>query len=302
MGIRGLGRVLDRCPTHVERLNTSPPGSASERIPTDPALSNLWVVVVVPVRGVDERRWFEAARAGDGHAREQLIENYMPLARHLARRYPRSSEPIEDLEQVACLALVRAFDGFDPARGTAFSSYAVPCISGAIKRHFRDHGWAVRVPRELQELALRIKLIDEERLAEIGRHPTVAELAEAAGVDVEAVLEAREAHHALQSESLDRPRGSDEDEDSSLVATLGQRDPELARVVDRAGLDGMLALLDERDRTIVELYYREELTQSEIGERLGYSQMHVSRLLRAAVARLEKIAPPAGHGVLDRAA
>jgi RNA polymerase sigma-B factor len=178
----------------------------------------------------------------------------------------------------------------------------VPCISGAIKRYFRDSVWAVRVPRELQELALRIKRLDEEHFAETGRHATAAELAEAADVDVEAVLEAREAHRALQSASLDRPRRGEEDEAGSLVDTLGERDPELARVVDRVGFDSMLASLDERDRLIVRLYYRDELTQAEIGDRLGYSQMHISRLLRAAVSRLETIGSSAELDPLDRAA
>ena len=232
---------------------------------------------------------FEAARAGDSAAREELVKRYMPLARHLARRYPRFSEPAEDLEQVACLALVKAVDGFDPSRGTGFSSYAVPCISGAIKRHFRDHGWAVRVPRELQLLALRIKRLDEERFAATGRHATVAELAEDADVDVDAVLEAREAHRALFSDSLDRPRHVEDDEAPALIDTLGDSDPALVQVLDSAALDSVLALLDERDRTLVELYYREELTQTEIGRRLGCSQMHVSRLLRSAVARMQAI-------------
>jgi RNA polymerase sigma-B factor len=160
----------------------------------------------------------------------------------------------------------------------------------------------VRVPRELQELALRIQRLDEERFAEIGRHATAAELAEAADVDVEAVLEAREAQRALQSDSLDRPLRGEEEEASVLVDTLGERDPELARVVERVGFDSMLASLDDRDRMIVELYYRDELTQTEIGERLGYSQMHISRLLRRAVTRLQTIAASEDDRRLDRAA
>jgi RNA polymerase sigma-B factor len=257
----------------------------------------------VPVRREDEKQLFAAARGGDGRARDELIKLYMPLARQLASRYRRSSEPREDLEQVACLALVKAVDGFDVGRGTAFSSYAVPCISGAIKRYFRDHAWAVRVPRDLQELALRVEKLDEQLFAELGRRPTATELAGAASVDLEDVLEAREAHRALYSDSLHQTRRSEQDDDEvSLLDALGESDFELDRVVDRAALDSVLSQLDERERLIVQLYYREELTQAEIGRRIGYSQMHVSRLLRAAVAQMRAIAPPEHRTDLDRAA
>jgi RNA polymerase sigma-B factor len=215
----------------------------------------------------------------------------MPLAGNLARRYRRSSEPREDLEQVACLALVKAVDAFDVERGTAFSTYAVPCISGALKRYFRDHGWAVRVPRGLQELALTVQQLDERLFAMGGRHPTAAELAAEAGVDVEDILDAREAQRALSSDSLDQRRRCEEGGDASLVDTLGESDAELDRAVDRAALDSVLARLDARQRLIVELYYRDELTQTEIGRRIGCSQMHVSRLLRAAVAQMTEAAP-----------
>jgi len=260
-------------------------------------------VVDVPVRRADERRLFAAARGGDGRARDELIKRYMPLARQLASRYRSSSEPREELEQVACLELVKAVDRFDVGRGTSFSSYAVPCVSGAIKRYFRDHGWAVRVPRELQELALRVERLDERLFAEAGRHPTATQLAAAAGAEVEEVLEAREAHRALYSDSLHQPSRSEPDDGQvSLLDTLGDFDFELARVVDRAALDSVVAQLDERERLIVQLYYRYELTQTEIGRRVGYSQMHVSRLLRAAVAKMRALAPPERRTKLGRAA
>ena len=205
----------------------------------------------------------------------------------LLRRYHGGSEPIDDLEQVACLALVKAVDGFDPTRGTAFTSYAVPCIAGALKRHFRDCGWSVRVPRDLQELALRVERINEELVAETGHKATAAEISERAGIGIEDVLEAREAFRALHSDSLDQPRGARDDEDTgSLLDTLGDADLELGRAHDRAALHSVLETLDERDRLIIGLYYKEELTQAEIGRKLGYSQMHVSRLLRQAVERL----------------
>lgn len=240
-------------------------------------------------RRVEELRLLRAYHStGDPRAREAAVERFLPLARSLARRYSGGSEPLEDLEQVACLALVRAVDGFDPTRGTAFTSYAVPSIAGALKRHFRDHGWSVRVPRELQELALRVERLNDELIAEHGHAPTAAAIAQSAGgIDVEDVLEAREAFRALHSASLDQPRGSREDDETgSLLDTLGDADLELGRAHDRAALHAVLDTLDERDRTIINLYYRDELTQAEIGRKLGYSQMHVSRLLRQAVERL----------------
>ena len=228
---------------------------------------------------------------GDPRSREAAIERFMPLARSLARRYRGSSEPLDDLEQVACLALVKAVDGFDPTRGTAFSSYAVPCIAGAIKRHFRDSGWSVRVPRDLQELALRVERINDQIYSETGEPPSTSEIGVRAGVEVEAVLEAREAYKALRSDSLDQPRGSrDSDDAESLLDTLGSPDDELGIAFERAALDSLLDSLEPRERHIVTLYYRGDLTQAEIGQQLGYSQMHVSRLLRGAVAHLRTVA------------
>ena len=242
-------------------------------------------------RREDERLFLAYRRSGDLAARDALIQRFLPLARSLARRYARSAEPLDDLEQVAPLALIKAIDAFDVERGTAFSSYAVPCIAGALKRHFRDTCWAVRPPRELQELAMEVTRLNDELSAATGTPPTVAQIAEHAGVDVEAILEAREASRALHSDSLDRSEhiGDDHDGDS-VLDTLGSHDAELPRALDRVTLDALLSTLDERERLIVELYYQHELTQSEIGERLGYSQMHISRLLRGAIAQLVRTA------------
>jgi RNA polymerase sigma-B factor len=243
--------------------------------------------VIVPERDQEVRRLFlEYRRSGDRGARDALIERFLPLARSLARRYARGSEPLEDLEQVASLALIKAVDGFDVERGTAFSSYAVPSVVGAIKRHYRDRVWSVRPPRDLQELALRVVRLNDELTAASGTPPTVAQIAEHAGVDVEAVVEAREAYRALNADSLDQPRRGGEDEDGSLIDTIGARDGEIRRAFDRVALGALLETLDARERLIVQLYYQHELTQAEIGERLGYSQMHISRLLRAAVEHL----------------
>jgi RNA polymerase sigma-B factor len=240
----------------------------------------------------DHQALFLAYRASrEPHVREAIVIRYLPLSRSLARRFATGAEPLEDLEQVAALALVKAVDAYDPARGTAFSSYAVPCITGAIKRHFRDHGWAVRVPRELQERAMTIHRYEDELLARVGEVPTAQQLAEAAGVGVEEVLEARAAYRALHAGSLDAGvREEGEPDGGTLLETLGEPDERYAAALDRSALDSLLDQLNERDRAIVELYFREELTQAQIGRRLGYSQMHISRLLRRAVGELERVA------------
>ncbi|MGZ8649392.1 MAG: sigma-70 family RNA polymerase sigma factor [Solirubrobacteraceae bacterium] len=238
-------------------------------------------------RQAEKQLFLQYHRTGSRRDRDALIERFMPLARSLARRYRRGPEPLEDLEQVASLALLRAVEGFDHTRELAFSSYAVPSIAGALKRHYRDCGWSVRMPRDLQELALRIERFNEDAWAANGAAPTATRIAERAGVSVEAVIEAREAHLALRADSLDQPlRASEDDAGVSLLDTLSTRDLDFQRAFDRMVLDSLLETLDERDRTIVRLYYREELTQSEIGDRLGLSQMHISRLLRQATAQL----------------
>ena len=230
-------------------------------------------------------------RTRDPRVREQIVERFLPLSRSLARRFASGGEPLEDLEQVAALALVKAVDGYDPDRGTAFSSYAVPSIAGAIKRHFRDCGWSVRVPRELQERAMLVHSLENQLGSTMGESPTLAELAAAASLPPEDVLEARAAYRALHASSLDAGSAQDaEGEAPSLLDTLGTVEEGYGSVLDQAALDSLMGELEERDRAIIQLYYREELTQSQIGERLGYSQMHISRLLRRAVDELEKAA------------
>jgi RNA polymerase sigma-B factor len=246
---------------------------------------------VLTRRQTEKRLFLEFRRSGSRRDRDALVERFLPLARNLARRYRRGGEPLEDLEQVACLALVRAVEGFDPARDVAFSSYAVPSITGALKRHYRDCGWSVRVPRDLQELAMRVQRLSEAAAAGSGVSPTAAQIAQHAGVSVEEVIEAREAYQALHADSLDQPRrSSDDDESVSLLETIGTRDTGFEVAFDRVLLDSLLETLEERDRAIVRLYYLEELTQAEIGDRLGYSQMHISRLLRGATAELADVA------------
>jgi RNA polymerase sigma-B factor len=234
----------------------------------------------------DRRLLVRYHREGDSAAREQLVERFLPLARQLARRYQRGGEQLDDLIQVASLGLLKAIDRFDPARETAFSSFAVPTILGELKRHFRDKGWAVRVPRDLQEMAVRVDRIADEMSREIGRAPTPGEIAERTGTSLEQVLEAREASAAYRAVSLDRPRSDDEEEGDSFADAVGAEDPGFGLAEDAATVDRLMRVLSEREREVLRLRFEEDLTQSEIGQRVGVSQMHVSRLIRQSIARL----------------
>jgi RNA polymerase sigma-B factor len=230
-------------------------------------------------------------------AREQLIARYLPLARRLARRYQRAEEPFEDLQQVASLGLVKAVDRFDYERRVVFSSYAVPTILGELKRHFRDRAWSVRVPRDLQELALRVDRTVAQLSLGQSRAPTVSEIAVAVQASPEQVLEALEAAAAYRAGSLDAPRsGQDDDAGESLAESLGAEDPEFHRAEERAALEPLLRRISARERTVLELRFRADLTQAEIGERMGVSQMQVSRLIRQALVRLRAGMEDGGSG------
>jgi RNA polymerase sigma-B factor len=236
-----------------------------------------------------DRALLERAHRGDQEARTQLVGRFLPLARQLARRYQRAGEPLDDLIQVASLGLLKAIDRFDPARETAFSSFAVPTILGELKRHFRDRGWSVRVPRDLQELAVRLEPVGEELSRELGRAATPAEIAERTGTTLEQVLEAREAAGAYRAVSLDRPREDDE-EGEGLGAAFGIEDPGFDNAEDSATIERLMRVLTEREREVLRLRFAEDLTQAEIGERVGVSQMHVSRIIRQAINRLQDAA------------
>jgi len=220
--------------------------------------------------------------------REDLIARYLPLARHLARRYKGGGAEMDDLNQVAAYALVKAVDRFDPDRGIAFSSFAVPTIVGELKRHFRDHGWVVRVPREVQELKLKLDRMVTAMTGELGRSPTPAELAERSGASLEQVVEALGAHTAHYPDSLDRPMG--EEGEDAVVQLVGGEDRGYEEVENAELVDGLLSTLPEREREILRLRFEQELTQAEIGRRLGVSQMHVSRLIRRSITQLQRAA------------
>lgn len=230
---------------------------------------------------------FARMRSGeDLRAREVLIGRYLPLARRLARRYQHTDEPIEDLVQVASIGLLKAVDRFDCSREVMFSSYAVPTILGELKRHFRDRTWSVRVPRDLQELALRVDRTVTRLSLGRRRSPSVAEVASVVETSEEQVLEALEAMGAYRASSLDVPRSSRDEETESMAETIGAADQGYDRAEERAILEPLMADITDRERTVLRLRFSDDLTQAEIGERIGVSQMQVSRLIRQALSRL----------------
>ena len=236
-----------------------------------------------------DRALFARRDRGDMRARDELIERFMPLARSIARRYESSSEPLDDLIQVASLALVKAVDRFDPARGCTFSSYAVPSIVGEIKRHFRDRSWAVRPPRELQELTLRIERGRTELSQQLDREPTVGELATLLEVGDERILEGLQARTGRSALGL-QARVGGQDDQVVLQDTLGFDDDGFDRAEQRAVLDSLMNALPARDREVLRLRFEADLTQAQIGARLGVSQMQISRIIRQAIAQLRHVA------------
>jgi RNA polymerase sigma-B factor len=222
--------------------------------------------------------------------REMLVERFLPLARQLARRYQRPEEPFDDLFQVACLGLVKAIDRFDLDREVAFSSYAVPTILGEIKRYFRDRTWSVRVPRDLQELALKVDRAVSELSLDLHRQPTIEEIGRKVGAEDEEVLEALEASGAYKATSLEAPRGSEDEAGDTLGDTLGTDEHGFQLAEDRATIEHLMRSITPREREVLRLRFAEDLTQAEIGERIGVSQMQVSRIIRQSVARLRAYA------------
>jgi RNA polymerase sigma-B factor len=238
-----------------------------------------------------DRRLREYHRTGDTQLRSDLVERLLPLARSLALRFSHSGESVEDLMQVAALGLVKAIDRFDPDRGFAFTSFATPTILGELRRHLRDTAWALRVPRELQERALVVGRAAGELTGTLGRPPTANELSSHTGLSVEDVVEARAAGTARHAVSIYRPLSDGEDE--PLADMLGAEDPAFAAMEDALTSERLLASLPPREREILRLRYQEELTQWQIGERVGCSQMHVSRLIRQSLRRLRETAEAA---------
>ena len=245
---------------------------------------------VQPDRRRDAADFRAYAERRDAGARERLIRAHLPLANAIARRFDRGGRvPLDDLQQVAALGLIKALDRFEPDQGFAFSSFAVPTMEGEIRRYFRDFTWSVRPPRELQERAVRIERVREQLSSELGRSPTARELAARIGCTIEEVMDASEAAQARGSDSLDRPVAADEADGGSLGERLGFEDPGFAAAEATVTVDGLLATLSEREALAVRLRFHEDLTQAEIGARIGCSLMQVSRILRAALTQI------AGH-------
>jgi len=233
---------------------------------------------------------FRRARAGDGAARDALIRRFLPLAHSLARRYRRDTESVDDLVQVASLALVKAVDRFDAERDVSFSTFAVPTILGELKRHFRDTAWAVHVPRSLSEVYLGVLKTQRTLANRTGRKPSVGEIADAMGEDLEWVVSALAAGQAHDALSLDAKVDTPDGDGETLGATLGHRDDGFDYVEDRDAVTRSLPELTSRERTVLELRFGAEMTQSEIAEQVGVSQMQVSRILRRTLDRLRTLA------------
>lgn len=234
----------------------------------------------------------DAPTADVQRAREELVRMHMPLVAHLVRRFGDRGESHDDLMQVGAIGLLKAIDRFDADRGAAFATYATPTIVGEIKRHFRDRGWSIKVPRRLQELGIRVRRTREELTGELGRSPTVAEVAAALGVDEDDVLEAMDSAQAYSTTSLEAPS---EHDSRGIGDTLGSDDVELSLVVDRETLRPALEALEPRQRQILVMRFFGHRTQSQIAESLGISQVHVSRLLAKTLAELrESLGPEAG--------
>jgi RNA polymerase sigma-B factor len=227
----------------------------------------------------------EYRRTGDRALRNELVEEHVRLAEFLARRFAHRGESHDDLRQVALVGLLKAVERFEPDRGLQFSSFATPTITGELKRHFRDRGWAVRVPRRIQELHLELDRTVNDLSQELGRPPTTPEIARRAGVLEEDVLESMEAGSLYRLASIDAGRVDDESP-TSPAQRLGEEDEELLAVDNRVAVSAMLSVLPEREQNIVYLRFFEGLTQSEIAERVGISQMHVSRLLSRSLEKL----------------
>src|SRR4051812_12811700 len=228
--------------------------------------------------------------SGDLEAREELIRRFLPLARKLAIRASRG-DSLDDVYQVASVAVVKGVDRYDPAHGAALSSYLVPTILGEIKRHFRDHNWAMHMPRDMHDRMMAARTASDVLWQRLGRAPTPAELAAELGVSVEQALELHEASLALAVRSLDAPReGGDDDGGDDLSAAVGAVDDSFEAVEDRSALAAGLKALPERERQILKMRFEDDMLQHEIAERIGISQMHVSRLLRRALERLRTIA------------
>lgn len=233
-------------------------------------------------------------KGGDAEARDQLIMSHLNLVRFLASKFKNRGESLDDLVQVGTIGLIKAIDRFDPDRGLEFTTYATPTIMGEIKRHFRDKGWSVRVPRRLQELSAKVNQVTDELTNELQHSPSVAEIAERLDVSVDEVLEAMESSSAYSSVPLEGGGSSDEDEAPSVIDHYATEDADLAASDDRIVLEEAIADFSPRERDVIRMRFVDGLTQVEIAERMGVSQVQVSRLLRRTLRRIQDKIDPEG--------
>lgn len=223
----------------------------------------------------------------DVGAREELVKRFLPFARKLALRYVHSREPLDDLVQVACVGLLNAIERFEPGRGKKFTSFAAPTIVGELKRHFRDKGWSIHVPRDIQERALGVSRQTERLWSRLGRSPTLEELADVLDCTIEQVIDALDAAHNYHPASLNAPVAQDEEDRCELADTLGEEDDGFELADERQAIVASWAGLSDVEREVLGLRLVQQLTQREISQRIGCSQMHVSRLLRRSMLRLD---------------
>jgi RNA polymerase sigma-B factor len=250
------------------------------------------------VHDLDDRELGRRARQGDDAARRELIERYVPLARAIAMRYRHTAEPLDDLIQVASLAVIQAVDRWDPSRGFAFTTFAVPTILGLLRRHFRDTTWMVRPPRRLLELSLVVEREREPLAAALGREPTVGELAAQVEAPADAVADALLAYQARLARSLDEPVTDDGEALDTVGGQLGHDDDGFERAEARTTVERLSSVLDDRARDVLRLRFEHDLRQSDIAALVGCSQMQVSRIIRASLDRL-RLHATTGWGLTD---
>lgn len=231
---------------------------------------------------------------GDMDAREKLVMSHLNLVRFIANKFKNRGEPIDDLIQVGYLGLLKAIDRFDPSRGLEFTTFATPTIMGEIKRHFRDKGWSVRVPRRLQELSAKVNQATDTLTSQLQRSPTIAEIADYLDATVDEVLEAMESSSAYSSVSLEAPSGADDDDAPSVIDRYATEDSDLAFTDDRIIIEEALASFSPRERDVIEMRFLKGMTQIEIAEKLGISQVQVSRLLRRTLKKIQDKIDPEG--------
>ena len=231
---------------------------------------------------------------GDMDAREKLVMSHLNLVRFIANKFKNRGEPIDDLIQVGYLGLLKAIDRFDPSRGLEFTTFATPTIMGEIKRHFRDKGWSVRVPRRLQELSAKVNQASDTLTSQLQRSPTIAEIADYLDATVDEVLEAMESSSAYSSVSLEAPSGADDDDTPSVIDRYATEDSDLAFTDDRIIIEEALASFSPRERDVIEMRFLKGMTQIEIAEKLGISQVQVSRLLRRTLKKIQDKIDPEG--------